>query len=344
MWPYWIMFCTLAFPAIAARAYPQRTASLLLAGVLLALFVGLRFEVGGDWVQYLVKFQFVQGLPIERVFLESDPGFALLNWLVGHAGLGYYSANFLGGLIFVAGLIAFARHQPEPWVALTVAFPYLVLVVGMGYARQGIAVGFILMSLVALNERKFIPYLVYIALATLFHKTALIMIPLGFFLFGRGWLLRSLTIIVSAYVLFDALVSEDVDRLWTHYVDEEMESQGARIRVWMNFIPSAILLAFGRSWRKQFPDYWFWFWIAVGSITTVLLVGVASTAVDRIALYFIPIQIAVFTRLPGLLRHPGMANLTRYGIVAGYAPVLYDWLNYAAHARYWVPYGNVLFN
>jgi phospho-N-acetylmuramoyl-pentapeptide-transferase len=189
MWPYWIMFCTLAFPAIAARAYPQRTASLLLAGVLLALFVGLRFEVGGDWVQYLVKFQFVQGLPIERVFLESDPGFALLNWLVGHAGLGYYSANFLGGLIFVAGLIAFARHQPEPWVALTVAFPYLVLVVGMGYARQGIAVGFILMSLVALNERKFIPYLVYIALATLFHKTALIMIPLGFFLFGRGWLL-----------------------------------------------------------------------------------------------------------------------------------------------------------
>jgi hypothetical protein len=39
-----------------------------------------------------------------------------------------------------------------------------------------------------------------------------------------------------------------------------------------------------------------------------------------------------------------MANLTRYGIVAGYALVLYVWLNYAAHARYWVPYGNVLFN
>ena len=45
-----------------------------------------------------------------------------------------------------------------------------------------LAVGFILFALGALESRQFKRYLVYIALATLFHKTALIMIPstLGF--------------------------------------------------------------------------------------------------------------------------------------------------------------------
>ena len=344
MWPYWLMFLTLASPAIASSANTRRAFPWLVVGSLLAVFIGLRYQVGGDWVNYLFKFDFVQLLSFVEVIQESDPGFAVVNWAVGSVGLGYYTANFICGLVFTVGLITFARYQPAPWVAMAVAFPYLVLVVGMGYTRQGVAVGFILLALVALGERKFIPYLAYIVLATLFHRTALIMIPLGFFLFGHGWLLRSLAILTAGYVLYDALLAKDVDLLWTNYVDAEMESQGARVRVLMNLVPSVILLLFGRSWKRRFPDYWFWFWIALGSILTVLLVGAASTAVDRIALYFIPIQLAVFSRLPSLIRHQGTSVVVRYGIVVGYALVLFVWLNYASHAKYWIPYGNVIFS
>ena len=35
----------------------------------------------------------------------------------------------------------FVRRQPMPWLGLLVAIPYLVIVVGMGYSRQAIALG-----------------------------------------------------------------------------------------------------------------------------------------------------------------------------------------------------------
>ena len=113
--------------------------------------------------------------------------------------------------------------------------------------------------------------------------------------------------------------------------------------LYRNLIPSLILLAYWKTWRKLFPNYWFWFWVAAGSIIAVALVGVASTAVDRIALYFIPIQMVVMARLPYLLRQRIPASTVITGIVFGYALVLFVWLNYASHAGYWLPYRNMLF-
>ena len=36
----------------------------------------------------------------------------------------------------------FSLAQPRPWLCMTVAIPYLVVVCGMGYIRQGIAISF----------------------------------------------------------------------------------------------------------------------------------------------------------------------------------------------------------
>ena len=345
MWPYWLMYLALAVPAMSSRRPIRDTALLKWAfiGILLAVFVGFRHEVGGDWGSYLRLFHFSDYFSFSEVILESDPGYKLLNWWVEKQGFEIYTVNLVCAAIFTIGLIAFARRQPYPWLALSVAFPYLVLVLGMGYTRQGVALGFIFLSLNALEFHQFKRYLTYIALATLFHKTALIMIPLGLFIWGKGWAFRAIAVIVAAYVLFDALVAESTEELWSNYVDAQMFSQGAQIRVLMNLVPSLILLAYWKTWRTAFPNYWFWFWIAAGSVLAVALVGFASTAVDRIALYFIPIQIVVFARLPFLVRERISPGTVTAGIVLGYALVLYVWLNYATHARYWIPYKNMLF-
>lgn len=340
-----MIYLTLAFPAMVAQR-PIRESKLFkwfAVGVLLVLFVGFRHEVGGDWGSYLRHFLFAEYFSFSETIIRSDPGYALLNWWAVEQGFSIYTVNFVCGAIFTTGLIAFARRQPYPWLALAVAFPYLVIVLGMGYTRQGVALGFIFLSLNALESHQFKRYLTYIALATLFHKTALIMIPLGFFIWGKGWAFRAIAVVVAAYVLFDALVAESTEDLWRNYVDAQMLSQGAQIRVLMNLVPSLILLAYWKTWRTVFPNYWFWFWIAAGSLLAVALVGVASTAVDRIALYFIPIQVVVFSRLPFLLRKQVSPAIVTIGIVLGYALVLFVWLNYATHARYWLPYQNVLF-
>lgn len=345
MWPYWLIYLTLAFPAMMARhpVNEKRLFVWLVTGLLLVLFIGFRHEVGGDWSNYLGHFFVADYFSFTETIFRSDPGYALLNWLAAEQGFEIYTVNLICAVIFTTGLIAFALRQPYPWLALTVAFPYLVMVLGMGYTRQGVALGFIFLSLNALEFHQFKRYLMYIALATLFHKTALIMIPLGFFIWGKGWAFRAIAVVVAAYVLFDALVAQSTGDLWRNYVDSQMLSQGAQIRVLMNLVPSLILLAYWKTWRKVFPNYWFWFWIAAGSILAVAFVGLASTAVDRIALYFIPIQLVVFSRLPFLLRKQISPATITTGIVLGYALVLFVWLNYATHARYWIPYQNMLF-
>ena len=121
-----------------------------------------------------------------------------------------------------------------------------------------------------------------------------------------------------------------------------MKSDGAKIRVAMNLIPSLLLLKYRKEWKKYYNDYRFWFWIALGSIISVGLVSTASTAVDRIALYFIPIQLVVFSRLPYLAKKQVSPVVMKVLIVIGYAVVLFVWMNFATHSKYWIPYQNLL--
>jgi hypothetical protein len=345
MWPYWVMYLSLALPALTAQRPLRERLSLkwFSIGFVLVLFIGFRHVVGGDWGAYLRHFIMARSSSFSEIILESDPGYMVLNWWVAEQGFEIYTVNLVCAVIFISGLIAFARRQPYPWLALAVSFPYLVIVLGMGYTRQGVALGLIFFALNALEFHQFKRYLAFIALATLFHRTALIMIPLGFFIFSKGWTFRAITLVVAAYVLFDALVAESTEDLWRNYVDAQMLSQGAQIRVLMNLVPSLLLLAYWKTWRTIFPNYWFWFWIAAGSLVSVALVGVASTAVDRIALYFIPIQVVVFSRLPYLLQRKISPATMSLGIVLGYGLVLFVWLNYATHAKSWLPYQNILF-
>ena len=67
----------------------------------------------------------------------------------------------------------------------------------------------------------------------------------------------------------------------------------------------------------------------------MVLVSPSTTAVDRVALYVLPIQIAVLSRVPGGL----LSEFTGKLAVIGYSlAVQFVWLNFAAHADYWVPY------
>ena len=68
------------------------------------------------------------------------------------------------------------------------------------------------------------------------------------------------------------------------------------------------------------------------------MVSPSSTAVDRVALYFIPVPMYVFSRLPDALWRGRHRLAVRGGVVAYYGLVMFVWLNFATHSKYWVPY------
>ncbi|MEY4806704.1 MAG: hypothetical protein RLZZ206_1093, partial [Cyanobacteriota bacterium] len=115
--------------------------TLLALGLFLTLLIGLREQVGGDWVSYLPAIERSIGLPYAEIFQADEPGYGLLNWFGANWGGSIYLVNIICGLVFSIGLMLFCRAQPRPWLALTLAFPYLITVVAMGYSRQGVAIG-----------------------------------------------------------------------------------------------------------------------------------------------------------------------------------------------------------
>jgi hypothetical protein len=351
MWPYWLLFIV---PALQALTKLRQTAQPLpgipwsdswrTVFILLTLMIGLRHEVGGDWSIYLVNMNANAGSTLAEVFAAGyggDPADRVLNWIASQSGLGIYLVNCVCAILFTLGLLVFCRNQPRPWLALTVAVPYLITVVAMGYTRQGVAIGLAMLGLVALGNQSVLKFLIWIALAASFHKSAVILVPLAVLAGSRRRLLTAFWVGVTAALLFALLLQEYVDNLVKGYIDAEYESSGAAIRIAMNALPAALFLLMRKRFRLPPAQRTFWTWMAWGALAFVplLYVSPSSTAVDRVALYLIPLQLFVWSRVPDAMGRPGGKNVGWVFAVVGYsATVHFVWLFYATHAGGWLPY------
>ena len=350
MWPYWLLFLVPAFQAVSKlrRATPplrgQRWPDLWrIVFFLLTLMIGLRHEVGGDWANYLGNLEAITyQTTIEAASrIQGDPAERFLHWLSVQSGLGIYLINSVYATLFTWGLLVFCRSQPRPWLALTVAVPYLVTVVAMGYSRQGVAIGLTMLGLVALENKSILKFVLWVALAALFHKSAVIVIPLAAVASSRRRVLTLLWVSVMAALLFGLLLQEYLDALVLNYVGAEYESSGAAIRVAMNALPAALFLMLRRRFHLLPAQRSFWTWMACGALAFVVLLYVSpsSTAVDRVALYWIPLQLFVWSRVPEAMGRPSASNAAWVYAVVGYCAVVhFVWLFFATHAVYWLPY------
>src|SRR5690242_21824298 len=135
----------MAFQETSQRAKRNRIA-LQLFLLFLVLAIGFR-ETGGDREEYLAMFQRIEPLDFASAIRVTDPGYGLLNWLSARLGTGLYGVNVIGALIYVIGFYKFALRESRPILMLTTSISYLVIVVMMGYSRQGFAIGLVIWGL-----------------------------------------------------------------------------------------------------------------------------------------------------------------------------------------------------
>ena len=137
------------------------------------------------------------------------------------------------------------------------------------------------------------------------------------------------------------MLEESVDTLQGAYIDTGMASAGAMIRVVMNALPAVILLLWWRRFEMSFEQFRLWRWFSIISLAlfVFLFISPSTTAVDRVALLFLPLQLAVFAYVPEVFGSRSKRNtIYTFAILLYYASVQFVWLNYAAHAYAWVPY------
>jgi hypothetical protein len=360
MLAYWSVFFVLSYLSVSmslinlssARIFSSSLGIAVWGITFLALLflLGFRHEVGGDWIQYLKMFEEVQyqnefdTTIIDR--LLGDPGYQILMHLSLKLETGIYGVNLLCALIFLSGLFFFASQLPKPMLAIAIAFPYLIVIVGMGYTRQSAAIGLVMSALVYFARKENSKFIILVLMAALFHKSAVILIGLLFFAWPKFSFFRLLMILMFSLLTGAIFIAETIESMFQHYVLEEYNSDGAGIRLLMNALCSLALLI--RLDQFNFSDgakalISMLAKVSIFMFLLFLFFGIGEVVLDRLSLYLIPIQLIFFAGLSKSLNLPRTQILiVDCLILLLYAIIFYVWLNFASHAPFWLPYNNLI--
>lgn len=180
-----------------------------------------------------------------------------------------------------------------------------------------------------------------VGLAALFHKTAILILPVILVPIFRRNAILGVIGGLTFVVVFAVLLRDSSDRLITNYAQGDYDSQGAAIRVAMNVVAAAFFILIRKKIVMSDFQKSFWLMCAFLSFASVvaLLTVSASSGVDRLSLYLIPLQSVAYANLPYCLRRNRSSDVTTIIGLIGYTfSVQFVWLNYADNALYWLPY------
>ena len=347
---YWSLFLLPAAMAIGEHNRQSDETRFGLAWIVAAMglfvVIGLRWETGGDWFNYqgLVEKELWAPTPLS---LANEPAFFEILKIAAHSSYGMLVVTSIGAAIFSAALVAFCLRQPRPWLCLAVAIPYFVIVLGMGYIRQGLAISLILMGLDSLKRARIIRYELWVVAASMFHTSALVFIPLGLFVSTTNLFARLGFAVLAMAMLYFALSTARAEEYITNYVVAELSSSGATVRVLMTAVPSALFLLFRSRFGLNSLERSVWTLLSWAGLGLLVLLAVlpSSTVVDRLGLYLLPLHLFVYARLPAALApSPQAERVIAIGTIVLYALALFVWLNYADNVESWLPYRSYLFD
>lgn len=302
MLPFFILAGLVA--ALALLEPKQRVSPVLWAFMFLVMwiFVGLRHHVGMDWNNYLGMIQRANRGSFTDALDVAEPGYVLLLRIAGQTGTGVYGAYFMGTAIFMAGLFRFARRTPEPWIALLVATPILVIVVSMSAARQSVAIGVLLWLAADWNRSGFVKRMVFIGIATCFHTSAVAFAILAAVDLRTTPATRLLILALAMAAAYWALEStgkaDYYEDLYVKQHDKHARSEGAYYHIALNGLPAIYALLQGKAKRQWLlPDRNLRN-MAIIAGALLFAVPFASAAAGRLSLYLFPVSMQVFAALP----------------------------------------------
>jgi len=359
MFPYWLLLLMLSAASLfyQRRAHPaavewpvvgshriRSDPALILALVAITLMIGFRYRVGGDWKIYQLHFGWLSQWPLSVGLHRAyeEPGYTFVNWLVGQVGGGLWLVNLVCAVPFVVGLATLCRQQPNPWLALVVATPLIIIVIGMGYTRQATALGFLLIGLTGLIAgRSYWWFLAWTLLASLFHQSVLVLIPIVALFLIRVSVVSVLLLVGAAIVSYYVLLPHALERYSHGYINQVYQAKGAIFRIAPNAATALLPLIF----RKQFATSGTetrilrgWSYLAVAVFAAFFAIR-STVILDRLSVYIAPLQVWVWSRLPTAFGEKGRPHLFLTALVIAYSAIVLGlWLAFANHARYWLPY------
>ena len=190
-----------------------------------------------------LRSEFETGLTDREVydayFQSAPPITSIFNWeyFISHQPpfeIGYFSLNVITKtftdnsyvFFFIVELLICAllyrslkKYTDSVAIALLIYFTVLFTALDVAFIRQGIAVLLFLFSIQYIEERKFMPYFLWVTAAAAFHSSALILYPV-YFLCNTVFSNKQIVVAVAISILFFILKIDVVSPLLPFFSDD----------------------------------------------------------------------------------------------------------------------------
>lgn len=347
---YWLLWVGLCLANIFS-SYRGENEKLFFyfTALIFFLFIGFRYQVGGDWYNYLYFYDLIKYSDLKSIFLGGDPAYNLLNYWGNKLGFtDTILVNAICGFLVIYFLSRLALNLKNYWLVFLVYFPYHLIVVSAGYTRQSVAIAACTYSIFQLFEKKLLNFFILVVFAALFHKTAIIFLifyPIlilnkikNYKILCDIYLLLSFIILV-VFLYYFSLQDENI------YLqgNEEISSKGFFIRWLYHLIPLFIFYKYKNNYKSQlyYPLINYFGYL----VLFMFPLGVFfSTLADRFNLYLIFFDIFILCTAFNFFTEKSKKMLLMM-LVLFYSIQMFLWFFYGEWAmKAWVPYQNYISN
>lgn len=243
---------------------------------------------------YKETFDNLKHSPLSSLFISTgektnELGFRLLMWMVGKLGGGFRLFLFTTVSIYIV-CYYYAIKKFSPSIILSVIILLLTSYNQSIYIlRQHLSMAILLLSYESIIDRKLFKFLIVCTLAVLFHKTALIWIPV-YFIYG----IRNNTVLVIFIVVIGVLLSlfwqqillyvgTDLLIGYASYLDSDIVSNNVGAIVSFSYLLLYLVVMRAKAFSDGI-DRLLLISVSIALILTVIGIGFNPTS--RLALYF----------------------------------------------------------
>jgi len=245
--------------------------------------------------------------------------------------------------IYVGCLMRFASLVRAPFAFLVLAFPVLVIQLGMSGMRQAMALGFLMLALVSFTNRERALTAIWVLVAAQFHASAVIFLPIAL-LVGRH--LSTQRILIALGLLGPVVVYLLQDRLGVYsdrYIEQiygENSSAGAWFRYALVVLPFFLLARWYRRVEVRFTETIELMRLFMLIAFVLAPIGLLSSVVlHRLVFYVMPVSIITLIAVAETLAVVWRAKVIRLAPFVVYGSYILVWFTLSGHAaKCYVPY------
>lgn len=310
------------------------------SGIVYFLLAALRSsQVGGDSFNYRNMFESMEGKSLQHIFLKSDrdPVFytflGVLRKLTDH----YWVMFAIIALFFVVTVWVYIyRYSDDPVLSVVVLLAFNLYQFSLTGLRQTVAIGFIVLAIMAINENKRVSPYVFILIGGLFHASALVFLVIPLL---RHLRLNTKILRFSGIMLFVCFIfRRNIAGMLVQYLGErgyglELSDSGSTMMLVIAFL-FAVALLFIREYADSDQDYRIQYYIGWFAVFFEILVT-SQNIFFRIAFYFLIAFVTLIPNIASRAKNPTTRRTLKVGL---YVVLSVQYLFYTIGSCYILPY------